>query len=819
MSVESRVKALAQAVAEDVKVIFSTLSSKLDASSYTAADVLTKIKTVDGIGSGLDADLLDGQSGSYYQNAGNLNAGTIPAARVPTLNQSTTGNAATATKLATARSIALSGDVTGSVAFDGTANVTVSTSFKNSGVTAGTYSKVTVDAKGNVTAGSALLASDVPLLNQSTSGNAATATKLAVSRTINSVGFDGSADITIADATKLPLTGGVLTGDLVVGSTIRAADTSIRALAADGYSAGFEAHGGSQGTGYLYVGQASDHGGGVVYNGDGTPAFAAGETPDTIAFYRKSANVNTVVFSYPHNSDTVTFRGTIVGNGSGLSSLNAANLASGVIPDARLSGTYSGVNITGNAGSADTIRKIFQTSNTGGSLGNQFTKFLTVTIPTQYSDYDANLRLISFANGSGSTKNSDVYIRVKQQSAFGSNPMVDVDHVCEADDFAKIGYVITSNSGPTTVDFYIQNTAGWNVVAGFLFYNTASGGSGNYLSNQGYVVSVPSLVLVDTVRRYSDTYKPLADRLTTARTISLSGDATGSVVFDGSSNVTIPVVVADDSHNHIIGNIDGLQTTLDSKLASSSYTAADVLAKVVTVDGAGSGLDADLLDGQEGSYYLSATNLNAGTLPDARLAGTYTGVSITGNANTATALQNARTIGGVSFNGTANINLPGVNAAGNQSTTGNAATATKLLTARTINGVSFNGTANITVADATKQTLNTNLTALSGLSGVADRVPYFTGAGALSLATLTAFGRTLTSTTDAAAARTALGVSAAGSSAATGGGSDSVFYENGQTITQNYTVGPSKNAGTFGPVTISSGVTVTISDGCTWSVV
>ena len=38
----------------------------------------------DGPGSGLDADLLDGQQGSYYQNASNLNAGTLPAARLPT---------------------------------------------------------------------------------------------------------------------------------------------------------------------------------------------------------------------------------------------------------------------------------------------------------------------------------------------------------------------------------------------------------------------------------------------------------------------------------------------------------------------------------------------------------------------------------------------------------------------------------------------------------------------------------------------------------------------------------------------------------------
>lgn len=45
-----------------------------------------------------------------------------------------------------------------------------------------------------------------------------------------------------------------------------------------------------------------------------------------------------------------------------------------------------------------------------------------------------------------------------------------------------------------------------------------------------------------------------------------------------------------------------------TKLDASAYTAADVLAKLLTVDGASSGLDADLLDGQSGAYYLSLTN-------------------------------------------------------------------------------------------------------------------------------------------------------------------------------------------------------------------
>jgi len=46
------------------------LSNKLNASSYTAADVLAKIKTVDGPGSGLDADTLDGHTTTYFSIAG-----------------------------------------------------------------------------------------------------------------------------------------------------------------------------------------------------------------------------------------------------------------------------------------------------------------------------------------------------------------------------------------------------------------------------------------------------------------------------------------------------------------------------------------------------------------------------------------------------------------------------------------------------------------------------------------------------------------------------------------------------------------------------
>lgn len=54
---------------------------------------------------------------------------------------------------------------------------------------------------------------------------------------------------------------------------------------------------------------------------------------------------------------------------------------------------------------------------------------------------------------------------------------------------------------------------------------------------------------------------------------------------------------------------------------------------------------------------------------------------------------------------------------------------------------------------------------------------------------------------------------------ATGGGSDTVFIENGQTVTVDYTLSTGKNAVSASPVTVNSGVTVTIPSGASWVIV
>lgn len=96
------------------------------------------------------------------ENVGNNNSGKIDNTdavksvngQTGAVNITRVDEAGTADKLKTARTIALSGDATGSTTFDGSANKEISVTLSNTGVTAGTYNTVTVDAKGRVTAAS-----------------------------------------------------------------------------------------------------------------------------------------------------------------------------------------------------------------------------------------------------------------------------------------------------------------------------------------------------------------------------------------------------------------------------------------------------------------------------------------------------------------------------------------------------------------------------------------------------------------------------------------------------------------------------------------
>ena len=208
----------------------------------------------------------------------------------------------------------------------------------------------------------------------------------------------------------------------------------------------------------------------------------------------------------------------------------------------------------------------------------------------------------------------------------------------------------------------------------------------------------------------------------TGVTVSSGEIAIGQAVAT-SSNVTFADVAATGNLT-VTGNLDvnGTTTTLDTTNSTitdrlielgngTTGTPANDMGIVLErgdSDNAFIGWDesADKFLVGTGSFTGASTGdltVTTGTLV-ANLEGNVTG-AVTGNASTATALATARNIGGVSFDGTANINLPGVNTAGNQDTTGNAATATALETARTIHGVSFDGSANIDLSEVVQDTV------------------------------------------------------------------------------------------------------------------
>lgn len=486
-------------------------------------------------------------------------------------------NAVSATKLQTARTISVAGDATGSLTFDGTANVSMDVTLQPSGVTAGTHTKLTVDSKGRVTGGTSLLVSDVPVLNQNTTGNAGSATKLATARSIALAGdvtgsatFDGSANVSISATVandshthdtrypvlsaervltgvaagswvtiaQVPSQGGRAYGEFIVYDTDSGKHNVVKIIASHSYGQSVVACVG----GNRYSTRTIAHVRVLYGTADRTYDGAKLQVyiENTCALRVRALMINQIsgwsawsemtpvvegtpagwvedmTTRYDDITNTATgFSGSFSGSGTLLTGLNAANLASGTIPDARLSGTYTGVSITGNAATAT--------------------------------------------------------------------------------------------------------------------------------------------------------------KLATARTISLTGDVTGSVAFDGSGNVSITATVADDSHNHTIANVDGLQNALDAKapLASPALTGTP-------------------------------------TAPTAAVGTSTTQVATTAFVNAEIA-NDAPSKTGAGASGSWGISV-----------TGNAATATKLATARAINGVLFDGSANITVADSTKVPTGRVITAGNGLTGGGD---------------------------------------------------------------------------------------------------
>ena len=136
-----------------------------------------------------------------------------------------------------------------------------------------------------------------------------------------------------------------------------------------------------------------------------------------------------------------------------------------------------------------------------------------------------------------------------------------------------------------------------------------------------------------------------ATRLATARTIQLTGDVTGSASFDGSANATITAVVQDDSHSHVISNVDGLQSALNAKAptASPTFTGTITFPSGQTFDGRDVSADGTKLDGIEaGADVTDTANVTAaGALMDSEVTN-LAQVKAFDSSNYATAAQGTK---------------------------------------------------------------------------------------------------------------------------------------------------------------------------------
>lgn len=133
----------AYAKTEDVASTYQTKTDSNLNGAIGTTNVVSAINTVHGFASTNASDITK------------ITNGTTKVKSAETADSAT--SATSATKLATARTIALKGDATGSTTFDGSANKDITVTLANSGVTAGTYSAVTVNAKGLVTAGAQII--------------------------------------------------------------------------------------------------------------------------------------------------------------------------------------------------------------------------------------------------------------------------------------------------------------------------------------------------------------------------------------------------------------------------------------------------------------------------------------------------------------------------------------------------------------------------------------------------------------------------------------------------------------------------------------
>ena len=637
-------------------------------------------------------------------NAGQLTSGTVPSARLTgTYAISVSGNAATATKFATARNI-------NGVAFDGSADITVTARTPNS-LTPGTY------LVGSAFNGSAAQTWSVDATS------AATESKV--------VARDASGNFA---ANIITVAGNGLIINAAAGTTRR---IRYQTAGSERWQVGISgnAESGSS-VGSDFVIQRYDDSGAAV------------DLPLTI---KRDTGLLLAGVGFS-------------GNGSNLTALNATQLTSGTVPAARLSGTY-GISITGNAAKASAVGAYTASDAPGATTlvtrdSNGYSHFSYIESTSPNAENPVISQVI-VTNGSEGffRKASIAYFTTKltgtapsltagavSNLGIGFNSVNDLNNLItsgfyrieasEANRPSAYGQLLVIHGGGDTITQLYGD-----YISGSLMTRSGNpssvGGSGSWtgwqtlLSSNNYNSYAPSL----TGSGASGTWG-----------ISISGNA---ATANGLSNASyVQAVGRSTSWGISNGTNNGAFNALMGTSSSATWLISGTSGGVFRAGIQALDSDGTLRFYQGSNYFSFGSNILTAT--------TFSG-ALSGNAATATALQTARTINGTSFDGTTNITtanwgtsctvtigstgksvngsadvswtLAEIGAAPTTSPTftgtvtapifsgslsGNASTATALATGRAINGTTFDGTAAITTANwGTARTLTIGLTGKS----------------------------------------------------------------------------------------------------------
>lgn len=190
---------------------------------------MSTIKFKRGLSSNLASLTLQAGEPAFTTDTGKLYVGD--GTNKVLINPDQEGPVSTADKWTTPRTITVNGDATGSVQIDGSGDVTLTLTETTTGVTAGTYPKVTVNAKGEVTAGASLSASDIPTLTLSKISDAGTAASKSVGTASGNVPVldsNGKLDTNVLPGLALTTTNVIASQTAMLALTAEPGDLAVR---------------------------------------------------------------------------------------------------------------------------------------------------------------------------------------------------------------------------------------------------------------------------------------------------------------------------------------------------------------------------------------------------------------------------------------------------------------------------------------------------------------------------------------------------------------------------------------------------------------